>query len=282
MTTGRTPQGKRPIIEKSEQVYSNILDTSTQDREPKFPMREAYEKAQTEVSHVLIPTSGTLTASGEAGPHMDPSTAQPPIPPTAQPHDNRDTGNPIPTPLTRGEAATPDPEDNDDDVGPGGIQLDAPLDVDGRDHQLEDQPDEDARLGLAMVEYCLHRQSCFSEAKPKCKVPHMGQLLARTTQNLSSPNLDYFEDRRCVVGLSRAELTEPLPLTGRRKTCSIRVVLFYDPDYEPITRVHLSDPEYGDHWLRKIANSTNPGIHPDRWFKMSHPLRREAVEQYKA
>eukprot|EP00959_Pyramimonas_sp_CCMP1952_P111096 2324082-Pyramimonas_sp.AAC.1 len=43
MGTGRTPAGKRPIVEKSDQVYSDVLDGTVPDREPKFPMREACE-----------------------------------------------------------------------------------------------------------------------------------------------------------------------------------------------------------------------------------------------
>eukprot|EP00959_Pyramimonas_sp_CCMP1952_P182454 3815370-Pyramimonas_sp.AAC.1 len=34
METGRTPAGKRPIIEESDQVYSNILGGTAPDQEP--------------------------------------------------------------------------------------------------------------------------------------------------------------------------------------------------------------------------------------------------------
>eukprot|EP00959_Pyramimonas_sp_CCMP1952_P114951 2403274-Pyramimonas_sp.AAC.1 len=48
--SGRTPAGKRPTIEKSDHVYSNMLDGTAADQEPEFPMREAGEKnTQTEV-----------------------------------------------------------------------------------------------------------------------------------------------------------------------------------------------------------------------------------------
>eukprot|EP00959_Pyramimonas_sp_CCMP1952_P088383 1848962-Pyramimonas_sp.AAC.1 len=57
METGRTPAGKRPIIEKSVEVYSNILDGTATDQEPKFPMREAYEIAHMTVESVLFPPS---------------------------------------------------------------------------------------------------------------------------------------------------------------------------------------------------------------------------------
>eukprot|EP00959_Pyramimonas_sp_CCMP1952_P379126 7941431-Pyramimonas_sp.AAC.1 len=55
--------------------------------------------------------------------------------------------------------------------------------------------------------------------------------------------MEYYEDRRVVVGLGKAELTEKLPLKGRRETCSIRVVLYDDPDYAPVTRVWVADPD---------------------------------------
>eukprot|EP00959_Pyramimonas_sp_CCMP1952_P443153 9278110-Pyramimonas_sp.AAC.1 len=55
--------------------------------------------------------------------------------------------------------------------------------------------------------------------------------------------MEYFEDRRTVAGLAKEELTQKLPLTGRRQTCSIRFVLYYDPDYVPITRVWVTDAD---------------------------------------
>eukprot|EP00959_Pyramimonas_sp_CCMP1952_P403155 8447098-Pyramimonas_sp.AAC.1 len=56
MESGRTPEGKRPTIEKSDQVYSNILDGIADDQSPQFPLRKACEKAATEVRSVTIPT----------------------------------------------------------------------------------------------------------------------------------------------------------------------------------------------------------------------------------
>eukprot|EP00959_Pyramimonas_sp_CCMP1952_P190949 3993378-Pyramimonas_sp.AAC.1 len=78
--------------------------------------------------------------------------------------------------------------------------------------------------------------------------------------------MEYFEDRRIVVGLTREELTQKLPLTGRRKTCSKRVVLYYDPDYVSVTRVWVTepDPKCGAQWLKKLPEPTNPGIHRGR------------------
>eukprot|EP00959_Pyramimonas_sp_CCMP1952_P206594 4320298-Pyramimonas_sp.AAC.1 len=78
--------------------------------------------------------------------------------------------------------------------------------------------------------------------------------------------MEYFEDRRIVAGLAIEELIQKLPLTGRRKTCSLRVVLYYDPDCAPITRAWVTDPgpNYSAQWLKKLPGSTNPGMHPGR------------------
>eukprot|EP00959_Pyramimonas_sp_CCMP1952_P126009 2634907-Pyramimonas_sp.AAC.1 len=113
-------------------------------------------------------------------------------------------------------------------------------------------------------------------AQPRSRVPGPGQLLARTTQNLDI--LEYCEDRRIVAGLGKDELTGKLPLKGRRKPFSIRVVLYDDPDYAPVTRVWVTDPDarYGAQWLKKVPRSTSPGIRPWRWFNMSHAERRKA------
>ena len=55
MVTGRTPAGKRPIIEKSDQVYSAILNEDAPDRTPQFPMKAAFDEAMTKVKSVTIP-----------------------------------------------------------------------------------------------------------------------------------------------------------------------------------------------------------------------------------
>eukprot|EP00959_Pyramimonas_sp_CCMP1952_P042258 883818-Pyramimonas_sp.AAC.1 len=67
--------------------------------------------------------------------------------------------------------------------------------------------------------------------------------------------MEYFEDRRIDVGLTKEELTQKFPLTGRRKTCSIRVVLYDDPDYVPTARVWVTDPvpKHSAQWLKKAA-----------------------------
>eukprot|EP00959_Pyramimonas_sp_CCMP1952_P409948 8591460-Pyramimonas_sp.AAC.1 len=62
MESGRTQEGKRPTIEKSDQVYSNILDGTADDQSLHFPLRKAYEKAATEVRSVTIPTAGEAAA----------------------------------------------------------------------------------------------------------------------------------------------------------------------------------------------------------------------------
>ena len=109
METGRTPEGKRPIIEKSDQVYSNLLDGTAKDQEPHFPLREAYEKAMTEVRSVTVPPTG-LASSEEGSEHA------------AKPFSARDPALVMPPPPEEGEAAPqPDSEaEDDDDDGPGG------------------------------------------------------------------------------------------------------------------------------------------------------------------
>eukprot|EP00959_Pyramimonas_sp_CCMP1952_P427103 8945262-Pyramimonas_sp.AAC.1 len=57
------PMGKRATIEKSDQVYSNILDGTAEDQSPQFPMGKAYEKAMTEVHSVTIPPAGEAAAA---------------------------------------------------------------------------------------------------------------------------------------------------------------------------------------------------------------------------
>eukprot|EP00959_Pyramimonas_sp_CCMP1952_P352203 7379601-Pyramimonas_sp.AAC.1 len=64
----------------------------------------------------------------------------------------------------------------------------------------------------------------------------------------------------------------------------MRVVLYYDPAYVPVTRVWVTDPDpkCGAQWLKKLPESTNPGIHPGRCFNVNQAQRRQAVDQYKA
>ena len=62
MVTGRTPAGKRPIIEKSDQVYSAILNEDAPDRTPQFPMKAAFDEAMTKVQRVTLPGAAPLTS----------------------------------------------------------------------------------------------------------------------------------------------------------------------------------------------------------------------------
>eukprot|EP00959_Pyramimonas_sp_CCMP1952_P013465 284072-Pyramimonas_sp.AAC.1 len=120
----------------------------------------------------------------------------------------------MPPPSQGGEGAPRiDSEADLEDDGPGSLCVGGePMVVDGRDPQRDSHPaDKNQKLGLARLEYRLDRQSNFSAAKPREKVPGKGQLLARTTQNLDT--MEYFEDRRIVAGLTKEELTHKLPLT---------------------------------------------------------------------
>eukprot|EP00959_Pyramimonas_sp_CCMP1952_P350259 7338364-Pyramimonas_sp.AAC.1 len=95
--------------------------------------------------------------------------------------------------------------------------------------------------------------------------------------------MEYYEERRIAAGLGKDKLVGKLPLKGRRKTCSIRVALYYDPDYAPVTRVWVADPDprYGAQWLKKLPTSTSLEIRPSRWFNMRHAEWRKAVEQFR-
>ena len=76
--------------------------------------------------------------------------------------------------------------DADDDC-PGGLAMaEGPVNADGQDPQRDRPPDPVGKLGLAHIEYRLDRQSNFSIAPPRSKVPRRCQLLARTTQNLDT------------------------------------------------------------------------------------------------
>eukprot|EP00959_Pyramimonas_sp_CCMP1952_P124878 2610469-Pyramimonas_sp.AAC.1 len=68
MKSGRAPEGKRPTIEKSDQVYSNILDGTAEYQSLQFPLRKAYVKAATEVRSVTIPTETGEDAAVPDGP----------------------------------------------------------------------------------------------------------------------------------------------------------------------------------------------------------------------
>eukprot|EP00959_Pyramimonas_sp_CCMP1952_P152300 3186479-Pyramimonas_sp.AAC.1 len=82
----------------------------------------------------------------------------------------------MPLPPREGEGAPlRDSEaDSDDGDGPGGLCVDdEPVVIDGRGPRRDSHPDEDKdkKLGLARVEYRLDRQSSFSAAQPREKVP---------------------------------------------------------------------------------------------------------------
>eukprot|EP00959_Pyramimonas_sp_CCMP1952_P436307 9136465-Pyramimonas_sp.AAC.1 len=90
METGRTPAGKRLIIEKADQVCSNILDGTVPDQVPKCPMREAYEIAQITVKNATIPSGSAPDGAAGHEPKPRPQAAV-------------DPGPSKPPPLTRGE-----------------------------------------------------------------------------------------------------------------------------------------------------------------------------------
>eukprot|EP00959_Pyramimonas_sp_CCMP1952_P416643 8729019-Pyramimonas_sp.AAC.1 len=167
MESGRTPEGKRPTIEKFDQVYSNILDGTAEYQSPQLLLREACDQAMTEGRSVTIPPAGEAAAV-PYGPRQR----------TGVRSDNLfGADGPailMPPPPQEGEGAPPlgSEADSDDDDGLGGLCVDdEPAAIDGRDPQRDSRPDEDKyqKLGLAHIEYRLDRQSNFSAAKPREK-----------------------------------------------------------------------------------------------------------------
>ena len=58
MFTGKKPSGYPPTIEQSTQIFSNILGTladEAKDKAPRFPMKEAFDKARSAIANVVIP-----------------------------------------------------------------------------------------------------------------------------------------------------------------------------------------------------------------------------------
>ena len=77
MVTGKKPSGSAPVIEQTIQFYSNILGTlkdEVADKHPRFPMKDAYDRARLEVAHVTIPT-GTPPPGFRAADVMPPLDA---------------------------------------------------------------------------------------------------------------------------------------------------------------------------------------------------------------
>eukprot|EP00959_Pyramimonas_sp_CCMP1952_P248298 5189995-Pyramimonas_sp.AAC.1 len=107
----------------------NALDGTAPDQEPKFPMREAYEIAQTKVKNVVIPPGGPTDGPAGQGTRLGPQATQS--------FGDRDPGEPSPPPPARGEAAPPPKDDDDSDGdGPGGVIVhDVPVVPDGRGPQ---------------------------------------------------------------------------------------------------------------------------------------------------
>ena len=126
---------------------------------------------------------------------------------------------------------------------------------------------------LAEFEMSVTRQSRFLAA-PTRSGPKFEQTLARTTQNMHT--LEYYEREAAVVGKSRGELSKPLPLKGKAKTAHLRVVYYYDPFYVQPDCVEVYDLEFGEVTLKRTQkDSMNPGVRPNRWWKMGGPAREK-------
>ena len=64
-----------------------------------------------------------------------------------------------------------------------------------------------------------------------------------------------------MVGKTDEERTKALPLPAKAKSCHLRTVFFYDPEYQTPDRVETWDPVYGKALLRRTQKgSKNPGV----------------------
>ena len=81
---------------------------------------------------------------------------------------------------------------------------------------------------LSVHEVILARQSKFLVAPTRGGpgIPKPEQIMARTTQNLDTA--EYLETNFVTIGKTAAELSQPLPLKGRARTCHLRTVFYYD------------------------------------------------------
>ncbi len=140
------------------------------------------------------------------------------------------------------EAALNDPElirkDVTGDLEPGGMEAAARR----ADQPLEERPaprpdlpppgevEEREGIQLAAWERSDKRATHFVLDKPN-DGPAPSSVLARTTQNHLDTG-ELFEDRRVVLGEATADLLGPLPITGKRKYCRLKTVLYFDPSHK--------------------------------------------------
>ena len=105
--------------------------------------------------------------------------------------------------------------------------------------------------------------------------------MARTTQNLDTA--EYLDTDFVTIGRSAEELRRPLPLKGKARTCHLRTVFYYDPEYHTPDVVDTYDPEFKYASLERTKKeSTNLGVHPMRWWRMGEPARQKAIAEFKA
>eukprot|EP00959_Pyramimonas_sp_CCMP1952_P266803 5578038-Pyramimonas_sp.AAC.1 len=139
-----------------------------------------------------------------------------------------------------------DGHDPTDDEGPSGQPPDPAPPPGARRRRVAFDA---VRIGenLAETEVTIPRQTKFL-AVPARGGPDVEQIMTRTTQNLDTGK--YYEKNAVVVGKS-VELNE----------------------------VDVHDEVCGNAVLRRAQNeSTNPGVHPDRWFKTSVSERKRLIE----
>ena len=160
--------------------------------------------------------------------------------------------------------------DPTDDEGPAGLPPGPAPPAGTKPRQIADKSAKGKQF--AEFEVSVTRQTHFLAA-PRRGGPKFEQIMARAARNMHT--LEYYEREAAVVGKSREELSKPLALKGKAKTSNLRVVYCCDPFYAQPDCVEVYDPDFGEATLKRIQKeSTNPGVHPNQWWKMGGPARR--------
>ena len=302
--TGMKQNGKRPVIDKTQQVWTNIhkeiigpvgesgvVDEYQESHQTYFPLRVAYDKYAINVHHIdlgdmLTGGHAARSVTGETGGRdieTEPEAKVPGGPSTP----SSSSGKGAEMRKLKAESAHPRIED-DGEQAIGNVSTDDdPTDDEGPSGPPPPPPAARIlRPGFPLlpgarleIQEDTRTTSRFVDLPSKGKVKKE-QILARTVQNVDT--CEYYEVNRVVLGLTKEELTMPLPLKGRRKTCQLRTVFYYDPEYVKPNSIPVWDAEFGHAtYTRTNKDSTNPGVHPARWWHWNQFLRQLAIEEYK-
>ena len=266
---GEQPNGYPPTIEQSTQIFSNILGTlagDVRDKAPIFPMKEAFDKARSEVANVVIPDGRPPV--GFRRPDVLPPLVPPPdyvagnvngqtadetvfqeglfegdddAPCTQPVEDDRHIPDDCP--------AGPRPPDDAERavlrrvLRPPAAQPVAQPIVDPvpalPDTGLGFPAKTRSRFPMGLREFHFNVWSSTARWKPpkgQGPSPDISTLLARSIQDVQ--NFHYYEYQRVVVGFSEEQLTEELIQKGTTTTLRhLHITLYFDPKYQQEQRV---------------------------------------------